>query len=188
MNPAFTPPNRRILLIDDNESIHQDFRKILNPANAIKSALASAAAELFGPGADARVEADFELDSAIQGKQGLEMTRLALAEKRPYAMAFVDLRMPPGWDGIETISRIWSEDPGLQVVICTAYSDYTLDQIVGRLGRTDRLLILKKPFDAIEVLQFADALTEKWRLTREARVMREALEKRVAELTDQVSI
>jgi len=176
-------PNRRILLIDDNESIHQDFRKILNPVMPGKATLASAAAEIFGQTGSQLSEEEFEIDSAFQGEEGLEKVRKSLAENRPYALAFVDLRMPPGWDGIETISRIWSEYPDLQVVICTAYSDYSLGQIVGKLGRTDRMLILKKPFDAVEVLQFADALTEKWRLSLEARAKLEELEVLVAERT-----
>ena len=91
--------------------------------------------------------------------------------------------MPPGWDGVETIESIWKEYPELQVVICTAYSDYSLEAMVSRLGRTDRMLVLKKPFDAVEVLQFADSLTEKWRLAREARAKVEDLEARVAERT-----
>jgi len=183
MIPEPIPPNRRILLIDDNESIHQDFRKILNPALPGEAALAVAAAELFGPAAGRPAEPSFEIDSAFQGQEGLDKVREACAQQRPYAMAFVDVRMPPGWDGIETISHIWSEYPDLQVVICTAYSDYSLEKIVGKLGRTDRMLILKKPFDSIEVLQFADALTEKWRLGREARAKMEDLEERVAERT-----
>ena len=101
-------PNRRILVIDDNESIHQDFRKILNPATSGKSALAQAAAEIFGATSNGQAEATFEIDSAFQGHEGLEKVRQARAEGRPYAMAFVDLRMPPGWDGIETIERIWA--------------------------------------------------------------------------------
>jgi two-component system NtrC family sensor kinase len=178
-----TPSNRRILLIDDNESIHQDFRKILNPSAPGKASLASAAAELFGNTADLSIDVPFEIDSAFQGQEGLDLVLRACADRRPYAMAFVDLRMPPGWDGIETISRIWAEDPHLQVVICTAYSDYSLGQIAGKLGRTDKMLILKKPFDSIEVRQLADALTEKWRLAREARAKLEDLEERVAERT-----
>ena len=179
-------PNRRILVIDDNESIHQDFRKILNPATSGKSALAQAAAEIFGATSNGQAEATFEIDSAFQGHEGLEKVRQARAEGRPYAMAFVDLRMPPGWDGIETIERIWAEYSDLQAVICTAYSDYSLDQIIAKLGRSDKLLILKKPFDAIEVLQFADALTEKWRLSMQARARVEELEERVAERTQEL--
>ena len=97
------------------------------------------------------------------------MVERARAENQPYAMAFVDIRMPPGWDGIETTARIWELDPAVQIVICTAYSDYSWEQMREQLGRSDRLVILKKPFDNVEVLQLADALTEKWRLTLQAR-------------------
>jgi two-component system NtrC family sensor kinase len=173
-NPA--TQNRRILLIDDNESIHQDFRKILNPDSTGKAVLASASAALFGNTGSAAAGPCFEIDSAYQGEEGLASVHTAHAEGRPYAMAFVDVRMPPGWDGIETISRIWAEYPDLEVVVCTAYSDYTLSDIVGVLGETDRMLILKKPFDTIEVLQLARSLTKKWQLTQQARATIKTLE------------
>ncbi len=76
-------------------------------------------------------------------------------------MAFVDVRMPPGWDGVETTARIWEKYSDLQVVICTAYSDYSWEDMLKRLGYSDRLVILKKPFDTIEVLQLAISMTEK---------------------------
>ncbi len=101
-------------------------------------------------------------------------------------MAFVDVRMPPGWDGIETTARIWEQDPDLQIVICTAYSDYSWSEMVAKLGRSDRLVILKKPFDTIEVLQLASALSEKWRLARQSRSMLADLEGAVAERTREV--
>src|SRR6202040_1929797 len=104
-------------------------------------------------------------------------------EKRPYAIAFVDMRMAPGWYGIETANRIWEHDPDIQIVVCTAYSDNTWDEIREKLGRTDRLIILQKPFDNVEVLQLADALTEKWRLARQAGSRMEDLERRVEERT-----
>jgi FixJ family two-component response regulator len=87
----------------------------------------------------------------------------------------VDIRMPPGWDGVQTIARLWEEDPNLQTVICTAYSDYSWKEVIERLGRTDRLLVLKKPFDPVEVRQLACAMVQKWHLMREA-------QRRVAEL------
>jgi DNA-binding NtrC family response regulator len=96
------------------------------------------------------------------------------------------MRMPPGLDGIETTSRIWEIDPDVQVVICTAYSDHSWDSVWRRFGNTDRLLILKKPFDNIEVLQLARALTEKWRLSgitrRRLQQLETLLEGRTAEL------
>ncbi|HEY1581492.1 MAG TPA: response regulator, partial [Chthoniobacterales bacterium] len=109
--------------------------------------------------------------------------RAAVASGAPYAVAFVDVRMPPGWDGIETISRIWKEFPDLQVVICTAYSDYSWDEISKTIGNTDQMLVLKKPFDNVEVLQMAHALARKWELTQIAARQMEDLEALVNERT-----
>ena len=168
MNPADnTQPSRRILIIDDNPAIHEDFRKILNPAfSDIAAELDEAEASLFGDSPSVPHSAEFQIDSAFQGQEGLEKVRAAAAEGRPYAVAFVDVRMPPGWDGIETIANIWREFPDLQVVICTAYSDYSWDQMTRTLGDSDHLLVLKKPFDNVEVVQMAHALAKKWDLTQ----------------------
>ena len=162
--------NRRILVIDDNRAIHEDFRKILSP-KVDESAYGMMSAELFGEeGPQKSAHAGFELDSAFQGQEGLEMVKQALAVGRPYGVAFIDVRMPPGWDGIETTSRIWEVCPDLQVVICTAYSDYSWDEMTRRFGHSDGLLILKKPFDTVEVLQLAETLAKKWTLAGQARL------------------
>ena len=115
------------------------------------------------------------------------MVQRALQEGAPYAMAFIDVRMPPGWDGIETAARIWAVDPDLQVVICTAYSDYSWGEMIKRLGPTDKLLILKKPFDNIEAVQLASAVSEKWYLSRKARFQMEDLERLVEERTSKLT-
>ena len=109
--------------------------------------------------------------------------REAEAEGRPFALAFVDVRMPPGWDGVETINRIWQRHPDLQVVICTAYSDYSWEEMIRRIGKSDSLVILKKPFDNIEVLQLAHALTEKWHLSHEVKGRLKNLDLLVSERT-----
>lgn len=168
--------NRRILIVDDNESIHQDFRNILRPAADVSDELAASKAALLEDETEAeRPKENFIIDSAHQGQEGLEMVRRAIAEGRPYAMAFVDMRMPPGWNGLDTIARIWKEYRDLQVVICTAYSDHSWEEIVERLGCTDQLLILKKPFDNVEVRQLVYALTEKWQLARQAKLKTQEL-------------
>ncbi|MGC3979937.1 MAG: response regulator [Steroidobacteraceae bacterium] len=175
--------NRRVLVIDDNPAIHEDFRKIFGTTSSSATALAEAEAALFGEPQVQDARPSFEIDSAMQGHEGLECVRKARAEQRPYAMAFIDVRMPPGWDGVETTSRIWAEDPDVQVVICTAYSDYSWDEMLAKLGNSDRLVILKKPFDNIEVLQLANALSEKWVLTQQVRRRVEDLEQRVSSRT-----
>ncbi len=178
--------HRRILVVDDNEAIHKDFRKIFGTGSKTGAALEAAEALLFGEESSTN-GAGFEVDSAFQGQEGLEMVRKAVAEGRPYPLAFVDVRMPPGWDGIETVSRIWKEYPDLQVVICTAYSDYSWDDMLKNLGRTDRLVILKKPFEVIEVLQLAESLTEKWNLSQQAKARMTDLEHRVQERTAELT-
>jgi two-component system NtrC family sensor kinase len=101
-------------------------------------------------------------------------------------MAFVDVRMPPGWDGVETTARIWEADPDLQVVICTAYSDCSWEEMLDKLGRSDRLVILKKPFDRVEVLQLANSLSRKWHLLQESKSKLAGLEETVVTRTAQV--
>lgn len=170
-------PNRRVLLIDDLASIHQDFRKILSGPEATPG-LDMAEAALFGTPAP-NAGPGFMLDSAYQGRDGVAMVAQARASGLPYAMAFVDMRMPPGWDGVETVERLWQADPDVQVVICTAYSDHAWNSVLGRLDVRDRLLILKKPFDMIEVCQLANTLTTKWDLSFEATRKLEHLEETV---------
>jgi CheY-like chemotaxis protein len=188
MNNMPANKNRRVLVIDDNPSIHEDFRKILSPATASTVALAATEAAVFGPPSEAAAPTGFEVGSAYQGQEGELLVRKALEAGRPYAMAFVDVRMPPGWDGVETTRKIWELDADLQVVLCTAYSDYSWGKMFEKLGHSDGLLILKKPFDAVEALQLAHALTEKWWLHQQSRRKMEELESRVAERTSELAI
>src|SRR5690348_7694625 len=149
--PATGSPDYRVLIVDDTAGIHADFRKILSAPQ--ESAISELEAVVFGGTNPICPGPRFVVDSAYQGQEGLKMAERALAEGLPYAVAFVDVRMPPGWDGIETVSRLWASDPDLQVVICTAYSDYSWGEMSARFGPNHNLLILKKPFDTIEVLQ-----------------------------------
>jgi len=176
----------RILVIDDQESIHEDFRKIV-ASDTGDRAIEEAAAALFDESVLTSDPGDsYQVESAHQGEEGLSMVEQALRENRPYPMAFVDVRMPPGWDGVETIQRIWQVDPEILIVLCTAYSDHTWEEILLRLGRSAHLLILKKPFDNIEVRQMVLALTKRWHLARKAEMTRSQLEEMVSERTREV--
>src|SRR6185503_7807572 len=107
MNNSMLNPNHRILIVDDNPAIHEDFRKILCPARKGKSEVQGLKAALFDKAPEAATTEDFELVSAFQGQEALELAKQALADGRPFAMAFLDVRMPPGWDGVETAARLW---------------------------------------------------------------------------------
>lgn len=183
MKAPFFAPSHRILVIDDNQAIHGDFRKILHREKFDSNGFIETETALFGDKPLQPVFHSFEIDSAFQGQEGLDLVQKSLREKRPYALVFVDVRMPPGWDGIETATKICEMDPDLQIVICTAYSDYSWDEMVARLGVSDRLVILKKPFDNVEVIQLAHALAEKWCLRQKAQAKMEQLEVMVAERT-----
>jgi PAS domain S-box-containing protein len=180
-----TDPAYRVLIVDDNKSIHGDLNKILIGEDSGSTDLQGDEELLFEK---TQIRgAHFEIDSAYQGQEGLALMSRAVAEGRPYALAFVDVRMPPGWDGVQTILHLWKTYPDLQVVICTAYSDYSWTDIIRDLGHSDSLVILKKPFDNIEVIQLAHALTKKWTVSREAQAKRQDLENRVLERTAELA-
>ncbi|MDA8134919.1 MAG: ATP-binding protein, partial [Desulfobacteraceae bacterium] len=185
MMPGNAVPVVRILVIDDNAAIHEDFRKILIKPHALDHRLLDMEATLFGAEIRTEKRGFFEIDSAFQGRDGLALVQKALSKGHPYALAFVDGRMPPGWDGIETIHHLWQECPDLQVVLCTAYADYSWQEICRVLGETDNLLILKKPFDDVEVLQIAHALARKWELNREVQSRIENLDGMVRQKTEE---
>ncbi len=161
------PPNRRILVVDDNPQIHEDFSKILVPAGSGQSELEQKETALFGATDFEKSRSAYDLDFAFSGEEAIEKVQAAMKADREYAMAFVDVRMAPGIDGVQTTQQLIQIAWDLQVVICTAYSDYSWDEMIHQIGESDQILVLKKPFDNIEVLQCASTLTEKWRLQKE---------------------
>ena len=177
------PTEHRILVVDDNADIHADFRKVLCPAIPHDSATAAMETALFDDEQKGQAAALFQVDTALQGKDALDLVNQAMNAKRPYSLAFVDVRMPPGWDGIETISRLWQTDPDLQIVVCTAYSDYSWEGMRAKLSQPDNMVVLKKPFEAIVVRQLAHALCRKWTLNLQARLKLEELEQMVHQRT-----
>ncbi len=182
-------PNPRILVIDDDKTIQAAYRGILTPERINTASLDAAAAELFdepGSSPDTSAEVTFDLDVASQGEEGFQMVSAAVAQGRAYDMAFVDMRMPPGWDGLETIENLWKADPELEIVICTAFSDFSWEQIVNRLGRTHRLLLLRKPFDKAEVWQLASAQARKRQAERLAKARQIELEEVNARLKQEI--
>src|SRR5688572_17041519 len=131
------PKPIRILVVDDNRAIHDDFRKILSSPHAASVELDQAEAAIFGSATQLAPSAVFQIDSAFQGAEAIHLIEQSLCDGNPYPMAFMDVRMPPGLDGIETTAEIWKRHPDLQVVLCTAYSDYSWTELLAKLGATD---------------------------------------------------
>jgi CheY-like chemotaxis protein len=155
-----------IFVIDDNPEIHKDFIKILM-VDKNDDKLEDFEQKLFGEKSPNKVLLPkFEIDSAFQGQEGLALVEKAIHEAQPYALAFIDIRMPPGWDGVETIKHIWKVDSTIQIVLCSAFSGYSPEKIVAELGNPDNLVVLKKPFNQYAVCDLSIALTKKWLLAQ----------------------
>jgi two-component system sensor histidine kinase/response regulator len=165
----------RVLVVDDNIAIHDDFRKILS-TDTSATTLETKEATLFDGPAPVVPQTSFNLSFASQGQEAVDLMQVARQTGRRYALVFMDVRMPPGMDGVEAAVKLWEIDPDLQIVICTAYSDKSWEEMMAAVPNPERLLILKKPFDAIEVLQLAHALTEKWTLLQSSRHNLEEME------------
>ncbi|MBF0362094.1 MAG: hybrid sensor histidine kinase/response regulator [Oligoflexia bacterium] len=172
---------KKIIIIDDLKSIHDDFKSIFEDNNTdIPSRMKELEKEIFGNyNKEITNHFKFIVDSAYQGEDGYNKVLQAQQEGNPYNLAFVDMRMPPGWDGLETIEKIMEIDSDIQIVICTAYSDYSVEDIEKRIGITDRVLIIKKPFDKVEIILMAKSLCEKWFLIQKARMKIGEMEKEI---------
>lgn len=178
----------RILIVDDEVEVRQAYRSILEPQNdtdAIDEMAASLFDEAEEPdidvedmsafleddGAELIVEDDlhsgvYDIDEATHGREAVEKIRTAVAENRPYSLMFLDIRMPPGIDGVQAAKEIRALDPAVEIVIMTAYSDYSYEEIVSTVGNPDRLLYFHKPFKSSQILQLASNLTQQWFLER----------------------
>lgn len=188
MNAPTIPLPPRIIVVDDNPAIHEDFRKILCPP-PVDAGLDSLEADIFGEDTDDRPQyqpEEFDLVTALQGEEGYHKILAARDGERPFSLAFVDGRMPPGWDGVKTIQQIWKAVPDLQIVFCTAFSDYSWSDVLARIGGTDNLIILKKPFDTVEVAQLARTLTQKWALRQRVQFQTRNLQRMVDLRTEEI--
>jgi diguanylate cyclase (GGDEF)-like protein len=166
------PKLRRILIVDDQQEIHDTFNRIFAAKRSDDIALSDFELRFLEEGNEEPLATgphhnapQYELDHANSGEQAVQLLQSAIEAETEYAVAFVDMRMPNGMDGMETTERLWEIDPNLHVVICTAYSDHIWEDVLGRLGYNDQLLLLKKPFESDEARQLALALSEKYRLS-----------------------
>ncbi|MEW6218699.1 MAG: response regulator [Thermodesulfobacteriota bacterium] len=177
----------RILIIDDDRDVWQAFRDVLSPEETEEGTASRRMDSLLGrrPPAVGQAPA-FELVFADQGEDGYQKVVEARQEDRPYAVAFVDVRMPPGWDGVKTATAIRATDPAIELVIVTAYADRSREEMVAAIGAPERLLFLRKPFDADELLQMALSLSSKWRLARQEEATRQELASSRARFRDLV--
>lgn len=178
---------KRVLVVDDNPAIHEDIYRCLTTSSTIKdSETQELERELFGDSTTSEDQTDlptlgidYDIDSAYQGEEAIKMIDQAAESGSPYTLVFMDVRMPPGLDGIQTITKIWEKHPKTEIIICTAHSDYSWDDILDRFGPTDNLLFMKKPFDTVAIKQAALSLTTKWDISRKSEAHIRELESQV---------
>lgn len=154
----------RILVVDPSDAVHADFRAILSgdaPAASRRATDQQRAAP--------NTPAHFEVTCAHDADEAVRLVHDAVEDHRRFSVAFVDVRQSAGCDGIDAVLKLWGQDPDIQIVICTNSTNYSWNEIVGRLGNNDRLLLLITPFDPAEVWQLASALSEKWALVQSDR-------------------
>ena len=172
-----------VLVIDDQEAILANFATLLDPRQddvaATLDELALALGDASTPQATSQA-IRYQMSYARQGSEGVERCRAAKHAGTPFSVAFVDIHMPPGIDGVQTAVELWNIQPDLEIVLCTAHSVYTWQEILDRVPRRDQLVILRKPFDPIEVRQLAACLTDKAARGRALAKQMEHLEARIA--------
>lgn len=167
------PDPLHVLVVDDDRDLHDDYERCLGPRARETASLRDARDELFGTSTLAPEETltTFHIDHAYTGMAGLRLVEDGIGSGKQYCVAFVDMRMPPGWNGVDTIVALWRADPRVQIVLCTAYSDFTWDKVLQAVGRSEGLHLLRKPFAAEQVRRFAEVLAKKWSLSSPSRLM-----------------
>ncbi|MCP3735389.1 EAL domain-containing protein [Sphingomonas sp. RP10(2022)] len=179
---------KRLLIVDDEPAMHDSYaRSFAAQRGAAEDALGAMAAELFGDDApDAADEAEaFDLTHCHQGLDAVAAVEAALAAGTPYAVAFIDVRMPPGIDGRETARRIRALDPEINLCIVTGFSDFSPIEISKVAGPADKIFYIAKPFEVAEIVQTATALAHRWEVDRELAAARAQLAAQIVQLEEQ---
>ncbi|WP_294284520.1 EAL domain-containing protein [uncultured Sphingomonas sp.] len=181
--------SKRLLIVDDEPAMHDSYARCFAvQRGAAENALDAMAAELFGddaPAADVAADDSFDLTHCHQGLDAVAAVEAALAAGTPYAVAFIDVRMPPGIDGRETARRIRALDPEINLCIVTGFSDFSPIEISKVAGPADKIFYIAKPFEVAEIVQTATALAHRWQVDRELTAAREQLAAQIVQLEEQ---
>lgn len=171
----------RILIVDDEPAMRDSYRRCFAPAVASPD-LDAMAAELFGEDPALPPSGGYDIVYCAQGAEAVAAVEAAVAAADPFAVAFIDIRMPPGIDGKETAARIRALDADINLVVVTGYSDFAPIEIARSAGPVDKLFYIAKPFEAAEVVQTAQALTHRWQADRALAAAMVKLEEQAVEL------
>jgi signal transduction histidine kinase/CheY-like chemotaxis protein len=187
--------NKRILIVDDQQDLREQLAKLLlrsGKANETTSLVQQMRSRLLGikKEEEENISDDdgYVCETVGQGEDAFEMVKKANAENVPYAVMFLDMRMPPGWDGLETAKKIREIDKNIEIVIMTAYADHDQSTIAETVGTPQKLLYIKKPFQSEEIYQLALSLTSKWNFEETERIRKNWLETLIRSMSKVKSI
>jgi diguanylate cyclase (GGDEF)-like protein len=187
MARARTPAVNRVLVVDDDVLLIEEYLRCLGEdyePDSATTTLTDLEKVLFGDETDEKGAARFHVDSCNQGDAAVEAVEKAVSKGEHYAVVFIDVRMPPGIDGIEAARRIRKLDPDVNIVVVTASVSAQIDNLDAEVPPADKIFFFKKPFHSAECRQLAAALCGKWHADMALRQANEELEQRVAERTE----
>lgn len=184
-------PSPRILIVDDEQNVLEAYRQVFagpQPPDGKETRLDELESRLFKSAAPAQLIPAFELCLCRQGPEAVAAVQESIDKSTPFAVAFLDVRMPPGPDGVWAAARIRALDPFVNIVIVTAYSDLSPAKINQQVQPPDRLLYMQKPFHTHEIQQFALALSAKWQAEKELLTTNQHLDHLVQERTRELTL
>lgn len=176
----------RILVVDDDAMLIKEYLRCLGEdyePDSATTTLSDLEKVLFGEDTDESGAAHFKVETRNQGEFAVAAVREAVRAHEPYAIVFLDIRMPPGIDGIEAAKQIRAIDPDVNIVIVTGSMSAEVDNLDVEVPPADKIFFFKKPFHAAECRQLAAALCGKWHADMALRRANEDLERRVEERT-----
>ncbi|MDH3611750.1 MAG: EAL domain-containing protein [Gammaproteobacteria bacterium] len=176
----------RILVVDDDVMLIDEYLRCLGedyePDSATET-LSELEKVLFGEETDERGAARFMVETRTQGEPAVEAVEEAVRMQQPYCIVFLDIRMPPGINGIEAAKQIRALDPDVNIVIVTGSMSSEAENLDKQVPPADKIFFFNKPFHAAECRQLAAALCGKWHADMALRRANEELEQRVEERT-----
>ena len=155
MNGHHSDANIRVLIADDDEHVLECYREAfgIDTGTSRLRVLNALEAELFDPGEDAEAEPHFEVVACSQGNDAIDLARDAADKGSPFDVVILDVRMPPGIDGVEAGSEIRKLDPDVEIVFVTGFSDVPLDELQRRVPPPMKLHYFNKPLSFSQLAQ-----------------------------------
>jgi len=179
----------RVLVVDDESYILDLFQEVLSivePDGKTHLEARESENKLSKANTSSQSLQLFDVVTCQQGGEAVDAIKSSIKENRPFSVAFIDIRMPPGPDGIWTAEHIRAIDSNIEIVIFTGYSDIHPCEITRRVPPVHKLIYIQKPFTNQEIIQFASALSMKWHTERELKRTNKGLEKSVEARTQEI--